>query len=274
MAALRLMMLIPVAFCPIIRLIIRILPFALPRSEIQFSNTMNNCITPQISIRKQPRQARSRELVDTILEAAVQVLKKEGAQRFTTARVAERAGASVGSLYQYFPNKAAILFRLQVDEWRENAKLLREILKDGRKPPLNRLRRLVHSFIQSECAEAEVRVALNDAAPLYRDAPETREARRWEKVFRKRRGTPQKLKRMPSPWPICSAPTSNILKRITASIEKCSGFVTIAVIRERASPLWKGGNGVPHFRLRHGSHPAGRRAADGVLYILRCWDYC
>ena len=71
-----------------------------------------------ISSRKQPQQTRSAELVATILEAAVQVLAKEGAQRFTTARVAEKAGVSVGSLYQYFPNKAAILFRLQSDEWR------------------------------------------------------------------------------------------------------------------------------------------------------------
>ena len=60
-----------------------------------------------------------------ILEAAVQVLAKEGAQRFTTARVAEKAGVSVGSLYQYFPNKAAILFRLQSDEWRQTTELLR-----------------------------------------------------------------------------------------------------------------------------------------------------
>src|SRR6202021_1519362 len=72
----------------------------------------------QISSRKQPQQARSAELVEAILDAAVQVLAKEGAQRFTTARVAEKAGVSVGSLYQYFPNKAAILFRLKSDEWR------------------------------------------------------------------------------------------------------------------------------------------------------------
>lgn len=71
--------------------------------------------SPRISSRKQPKQARSTELVATILEAAVQVLEKEGARRFTTARVAEKAGVSVGSLYQYFPNKASILFRLQSD---------------------------------------------------------------------------------------------------------------------------------------------------------------
>jgi len=130
-----------------------------------------------ISPRKQPQQARSAELVAITLQAAVQVLAKEGAQRFTMARVAEKAGVSVGSLYQYFPNKAAILFRLQSDEWRQTSELLRGILEDDRKPPFERLRRLVHAFIQSECDEAEMRVALNDAAPLYRDAPEAQEVR-------------------------------------------------------------------------------------------------
>jgi AcrR family transcriptional regulator len=131
----------------------------------------------QISSRKQPKQARSTELVAAILDAAVQVLAREGAQRFTTARVAEKAGVSVGSLYQYFPNKAAILFRLQSDEWRQTTDLLRGILEDVRRPPLERLRTLVHAFLRSECDEAAMRVALNDAAPLYRDAPEAMEAR-------------------------------------------------------------------------------------------------
>ncbi|WP_316190725.1 MULTISPECIES: TetR family transcriptional regulator [unclassified Bradyrhizobium] len=130
-----------------------------------------------VSSRKQPKQARSTELVTAILEAAVQVLAKEGAQRFTTARVAEKAGVSIGSLYQYFPNKAAILFRLQSDEWRQTGDLLREILEDAEQPPLERLRRLVHAFIRSECEEAAIRVALRDAAPLYRDAPEARQQR-------------------------------------------------------------------------------------------------
>ena len=133
--------------------------------------------SPSISSRKQPRQTRSTELVAAILDAAGQVLAKEGAQRFTTARVAEKAGVSVGSLYQYFPNKAAILFRLQSDEWRQTTELLRGILEDASRPPLERLRTLVRAFIRSECDEAAVRVALDDAAPLYRDAPEAHEAR-------------------------------------------------------------------------------------------------
>jgi AcrR family transcriptional regulator len=133
--------------------------------------------SPPISSRKQPQQARSADLVAAILDAAVQVLAKEGAPRFTTARVAERAGVSVGSIYQYFPNKAAILFRLQSDEWRQTTGLLRGILEDEQKPLLERLRILVHAFIRSECDEAQIRIALADAAPLYRDAPEARAAR-------------------------------------------------------------------------------------------------
>jgi AcrR family transcriptional regulator len=138
---------------------------------------MKKSISSQISTRKQPKQSRAVELVDAILEAAVQVLRTEGAQRFTTARVAERAGVSVGSLYQYFPNKAAILFRLQTDEWRKSTGLHHIILTDEPRPPLERLRALVRFFLQAECDEAEMRMALHDAAPHYRNAPETNEAK-------------------------------------------------------------------------------------------------
>ncbi|MEB2646130.1 TetR family transcriptional regulator [Pseudomonas canadensis] len=133
--------------------------------------------TPRISTRKQPQQARSTELVAAILQAAIQVLAKEGATRFTTARVAEKAGVSVGSVYQYFPNKAAILFRLQSDEWQQTTQMLRGILENHDETPLERLRSVVHAFIQSECEEAQMRGALNDAAPIYRDAPEALEVR-------------------------------------------------------------------------------------------------
>ena len=132
---------------------------------------------PRISQRKQPQQARSTELIAIILEAATQVLAKDGAQNFTTARVAERAGVSIGSLYQYFPNKASILFRLQSDEWQQSTDVFNVILEDEQKPPLERLRLMVHAFIHSECEEAAMRTALHDAAPLYRHAPEAQEVK-------------------------------------------------------------------------------------------------
>jgi len=51
-----------------------------------------------ISSRRKPKQARSADLLQAILQAAIQVLAKEGVSRFTTTRVAERAGVSVGSV--------------------------------------------------------------------------------------------------------------------------------------------------------------------------------
>ncbi|CAN5915620.1 TetR family transcriptional regulator [soil metagenome] len=134
--------------------------------------------TPPLASRKLPQQARSSRLVADILEAAAQVLVRDGARRFTTARVAERAGISVGSLYQYFPNKEAILFRLQTDEWQQTSRLLHGLLADRRHAPAARLRTLVKAFFRSECEEAALRGALGDAAPLYRDAAETHAHRR------------------------------------------------------------------------------------------------
>ena len=133
--------------------------------------------TPVISARKRPRQERSAQLVADVLEAAVRVLAREGASRFTTARVAEEAGVSVGSLYQYFPNKEAILFRLQSDEWNQTSALLEKILSAPDQPALDRLRSMVRAFFHSEREEVLLRTALKDAAPLYRDAPEVRKHR-------------------------------------------------------------------------------------------------
>ena len=62
--------------------------------------------------RKKPLQARSREMVETILEASARVFVKHGYSKATTNRIAEAAGISVGSLYQYFPSKDAIAVEL------------------------------------------------------------------------------------------------------------------------------------------------------------------
>ena len=62
--------------------------------------------------RKAPRQARSAATVESIHIAAIQVLLADGVTRLTTTRVAERAGVSVGTMYQYFPHKEALLFAL------------------------------------------------------------------------------------------------------------------------------------------------------------------
>src|SRR5271154_4777544 len=68
----------------------------------------NQRLTP----RKLPRQQRSEATVESILEAAAQVFERHGYAAGTTNRIAERAGVSIGTLYQYFPNKDAILIAL------------------------------------------------------------------------------------------------------------------------------------------------------------------
>jgi AcrR family transcriptional regulator len=63
--------------------------------------------------RKSPRQERAVATVDAILQAAAYILVKGGWEALTTNRVAERAGVNIASLYQYFPNKEAIVVELQ-----------------------------------------------------------------------------------------------------------------------------------------------------------------
>lgn len=129
---------------------------------------------PSTRPRKAPVQARSAKLVADILEAAVRVLEREGPHRFTTLRVAAKAGVSVGSLYQYFPNKESILYRLQVDEWKKTGEVLEAILVDPERPPAERLRAMVRAFFVSECEEASLRRALEAASVGHHDDAESR----------------------------------------------------------------------------------------------------
>jgi AcrR family transcriptional regulator len=63
----------------------------------------------QLSPRKSPVQRRSTETLEVILEAAARILEENGFEGFNTNAIAEKAGVSIGSLYQYFPNKDALL---------------------------------------------------------------------------------------------------------------------------------------------------------------------
>ena len=65
-----------------------------------------------LKARKAPRQARSQETVAVILEASARILEADGLRGFNTNAVAARAGVSIGSLYQYFPNKDSIVLAL------------------------------------------------------------------------------------------------------------------------------------------------------------------
>jgi AcrR family transcriptional regulator len=64
------------------------------------------------TVRKRPRQQRSKEMVEAIMQAAAEIFAQLGYARATTNKIAHRAGVSVGSLYQYFPNKDSLLVSL------------------------------------------------------------------------------------------------------------------------------------------------------------------
>jgi AcrR family transcriptional regulator len=65
-----------------------------------------------LKARKEPRQARSQETVDVILEASARILESDGLRGFNTNAIAAKAGVGIGSFYQYFPNKDSIVLGL------------------------------------------------------------------------------------------------------------------------------------------------------------------
>jgi AcrR family transcriptional regulator len=89
-----------------------------------------------LNVRKLPGQARSKETVNVILEASARILESDGLRGFNTNAIAAKAGVSVGSLYQYFPNKDAILLALinRFEDATQAATL--EALRSGRGLPL------------------------------------------------------------------------------------------------------------------------------------------
>jgi AcrR family transcriptional regulator len=97
-------------------------------------------------MRKAPRQARSRATVEAILMAGAQVLGRRGWARFTTNEVAEVAGVSIGSLYQYFPNKDVLVEAITARHFDEILAVLRAI-GDGTMTLTRRVEQLVDGMI-------------------------------------------------------------------------------------------------------------------------------
>ena len=97
--------------------------------------------------RKRPQQDRSRITVEAVLEAAAQVLEADGYDALTTNAVAERAGVSVGTLYQYFPDKAAVVAGLVEAQLETDVDAMRTAFAEAERLPLAEATdRLVHAF--------------------------------------------------------------------------------------------------------------------------------
>jgi AcrR family transcriptional regulator len=113
-----------------------------------------------------------------LLGAAARVLLEEGPAGFNTNRVAERAGVSVGSLYQYYPNKAALLFRLHELESADTSAAIARILDDVSRTPRWRFFAAVRAFFETEAVETPLREALALSRVHFRESPEFAEIER------------------------------------------------------------------------------------------------
>ncbi|MBZ2188480.1 TetR/AcrR family transcriptional regulator [Alcanivorax sp. JB21] len=132
------------------------------------SNASHSRATP----RKKPRQRRSQATWEAILDAAAQVFGQQG-YAATTNTVAERAGVSIGSLYQYFPNKDALLMALAERHISEAGLVLQEtfagLLRDEPDLP-ETLQRLIHTTVALHEQDPAMHRLLFDQTPRTPDA--------------------------------------------------------------------------------------------------------
>ena len=116
--------------------------------------------------RKRPRQERSKATVDSILEATARVLVKHGFDGLTTNGVAAAAGVSIGSLYQYFPNKEALvgaLIERHVEEM--NTTVLAELTRVAKLPIAQAARCVIELTIRAHAVNPELHRVLTEQVP-------------------------------------------------------------------------------------------------------------
>ena len=110
--------------------------------------------------RRNPKQARAKATVDAILEAAFQVLDSDGYAKFTTSRIAKRAGVSIGTLYQYFDDRDAIL--LEMSQRSGNAlreKITTMLLNE---PEMSSVRTVIRAVMQGVGGSPETQLVLSN----------------------------------------------------------------------------------------------------------------
>ena len=111
--------------------------------------------------RKTPIQTRAAVTVGAISEATIQILLKQGVNRLTTTRVAERAGVSVGTLYQYYPNKQSLLYAVLADHLDKVAAAVEAACEQARHKRLSDMvRAVVEAFVDAKMERIDVSAAL------------------------------------------------------------------------------------------------------------------
>lgn len=126
---------------------------------------------PMPQPRKLPRQARSQHMVETILEATARVLAERGYAGTNTNLVAERAGVSVGSVYQYFPHKDSLISALHERHASQMYAVVDRVLATAGEGGLReRLAAMVRALLEAHRVEPELHKVLEKEFPFF-DAP-------------------------------------------------------------------------------------------------------
>ncbi|CAN7766273.1 TetR/AcrR family transcriptional regulator [Mesorhizobium sp. LjNodule214] len=115
-------------------------------------------------MRKEPSQARSRATVEAIIEAGARVLSDLGWAGFTTNKVAETAGASIGSLYQYFPDKLSLVEAIRRQHFDQVLAVISDAAADE-KPLRQFARELTRGMIAAHSIHPTLHQVLLDEAP-------------------------------------------------------------------------------------------------------------
>jgi AcrR family transcriptional regulator len=122
--------------------------------------------TKRTSNRRRPRQRRALQTVDSILDAVIRILKREGSKALTTNRIAEVAGVSIGSVYQYFPDKDAIFTALHERHIEQIDRLIAGTLVDHAAASLNDLVcALIDAMVDAHTHDPEVFELLQSQVP-------------------------------------------------------------------------------------------------------------
>lgn len=122
--------------------------------------------SPLTNPRKQASQDRSRVTVDALIEATARILVREGFDRANTNRIAEEAGVSVGSLYQYFPGKEALVVAVIERHNQDTMRVVRGALAEVATAPIEQaVRKLVAAAIQAHRLDPKLHRVLAEQIP-------------------------------------------------------------------------------------------------------------
>jgi AcrR family transcriptional regulator len=118
------------------------------------------------SVRRPPTQLRARQTVEAILDAVIRILKREGFGAVTTNRIAEVGGVSIGSVYQYFPDKKAIFVALHERHVQEIDRVVQKTLVQNADSSLDVLMKLmVEAMIDAHTTDPELHHLLMAEVP-------------------------------------------------------------------------------------------------------------